>query len=95
MIVCIKSATLCVEGDEIFMTAPSRSNEQSNRSSGRVVARIIWMSIKMLIIPVLCVMALIVGLAVGYTVLGDKPLSDVFDSGTWKHMYDLVFAEGG
>ncbi|QJD88256.1 DNA-directed RNA polymerase subunit beta [Cohnella herbarum] len=53
------------------------------------------MSIKMLIIPVFCVMALIVGLAVGYTVLGDKPLSDVFDSGTWKHMYDLVFAEGG
>ncbi len=53
------------------------------------------MSIKLLIIPVLCVAALIVGLAVGYVVLGDKPLSDVFDFNTWKHMYDLVFAEGG
>ncbi|WP_239615821.1 DNA-directed RNA polymerase subunit beta [Cohnella mopanensis] len=53
------------------------------------------MSIKLLIIPILCIMALIVGLVVGYTVLGDKPLSDVFDSSTWKHMYDLVFAEGG
>ncbi|QMV41732.1 DNA-directed RNA polymerase subunit beta [Cohnella cholangitidis] len=77
------------------MTAPSRSNEQGKRSSGRIVARIIWLSIKMLIIPVLCIMALIVGLAIGYTVLGDKPLSDVFDFNTWKHMYDLVFAEGG
>ncbi|TFE29092.1 DNA-directed RNA polymerase subunit beta [Cohnella luojiensis] len=53
------------------------------------------MSIKLLIIPVLCIAALIVGLAIGYVVLGDKPLSDVFDSNTWKHMYDLVFAEGG
>ena len=86
---------LCAEGDEIFMAATTRSNEASNRSSGRIIARIIWMSIKLLIIPILCVAALIVGLAIGYVVLGDKPLSDVFDSNTWKHMYDLVFAEGG
>ncbi|WP_240702907.1 DNA-directed RNA polymerase subunit beta [Cohnella luojiensis] len=77
------------------MTAPNRSNDTSNRSSGRTIARIVWMSIKLLIIPVLCIAALIVGLAIGYVVLGDKPLSDVFDSNTWKHMYDLVFAEGG
>ncbi len=77
------------------MTATSRPNDQSNKSSGRVIARIVWMSIKFLIIPVLCIAALIVGLAVGFVILGDKPLADVFDSKTWKHMYDLVFAEGG
>jgi hypothetical protein len=77
------------------MKATSRPTDNGNRSSGRVIARIIWMSIKILVIPVLCIAALIVGLAVGYVVLGNKPLSDVFDSGTWKHMYDLVFAEGG
>ncbi|BBI36199.1 DNA-directed RNA polymerase subunit beta [Cohnella abietis] len=78
------------------MTATPRSNDQGNRtSSGRIVARVIWMSIKILIIPVLCISALIIGLAVGYVILGDKPLADVFDSSTWKHMYDLVFAEGG
>ncbi|MCD9022275.1 DNA-directed RNA polymerase subunit beta [Cohnella silvisoli] len=77
------------------MTATSRPTDNSNRSSGRVIARVIWTSIKILIIPVLCIAALIVGLAVGYVILGDKPMSDVFDSGTWKHMYDLVFAEGG
>jgi len=74
------------------MVAASRSNEPGQRSSGRIVARIIWMSIKLLIIPVLCIAALIVGLAIGYTVLGDGSMSDVFDSRTWKHMYDLVFA---
>ncbi|XID91125.1 DNA-directed RNA polymerase subunit beta [Paenibacillaceae bacterium WGS1546] len=77
------------------MTAPSRSNGKSNSSSGRVIARIVWMSIKILIIPVLCVAALIVGLAIGFSVLGDRPVSEVFDIHTWKHMYDLVFAEGG
>jgi hypothetical protein len=77
------------------MTVTSRPTDNGNRSSGRVIARIIWMSIKIFIIPVLCIAALIVGLAIGYVVLGHKPLSEVFDSSTWKHMYDLVFAEGG
>lgn len=79
------------------MTVTSRSSDQkkrNSRSSGRTILRIVWMSVKILIIPIVCVAALIVGLAVGYVVLGDKPLSDVFDAGTWKHMYDLVFAEG-
>lgn len=74
------------------MTAPSSPKGTSNDSSGRIIARVIWTSIKILIIPILCVVALIIGLAVGYVVLGDQPLSDVFDIRTWKHMYDLVFA---
>ncbi|MBO9598996.1 MAG: DNA-directed RNA polymerase subunit beta [Cohnella sp.] len=52
------------------------------------------MSVKLLIIPIVCIAALILGLAIGYVVLGDRPLSEVFDAGTWKHMFDLVFAEG-
>ncbi|RKP47280.1 DNA-directed RNA polymerase subunit beta [Cohnella endophytica] len=77
------------------MKATSRPNEPNRRSSGRIIARIIWTSIKVLIIPVLCIAALIIGLAVGYVVLGNRPTSEVFDSTTWKHMYDLVFAESG
>ncbi|OXS55940.1 hypothetical protein B1A99_22220 [Cohnella sp. CIP 111063] len=76
------------------MKAPSRSNGKSKPSAGKVIARVVWMSVKLLIIPVLCVAALIVGLAIGFSVLGDKPMSEVFDMKTWKHMYDLVFAEG-
>ncbi len=76
------------------MNAPSRSNAKGKPSSGKVIARVVWMSVKLLIIPVLCIAALIVGLAIGFSVLGDRPLADVFDMKTWKHMYDLVFAEG-
>lgn len=79
------------------MTVTSRQTNQNNRSSGssgRTILRIVWISVKMLIIPVVCIAALILGLAIGYVVLGDRPLSEVFDTGTWKHMFDLVFAEG-
>ena len=77
------------------MTGASRPTDKSNDSSGRIIARVIWTSVKILIIPILCIAALIFGLAIGYVVLGDQPLTDVFDARTWKHMYDLVFAEGG
>jgi hypothetical protein len=77
------------------MATASRPTDNGNQSSGRMIARVLWMSIKIMIIPVLCIAALIVGLAVGYVILGNKPLSDVFDANTWKHMYDLVFAAGG
>jgi hypothetical protein len=76
------------------MTASPRPTGPAGRSAGRTIGRIVWMTVKLLTIPVLCVIALIFGLAVGYTVLGGKPLSEVFDINTWKHMYDLVFAEG-
>jgi hypothetical protein len=77
------------------MTEPFRPSGKGNESSGRIIARVIWMSFKIFIIPIFCIAALIVGLVVGYVILGDKPLSEVFDTSTWKHLYDLVFAEGG
>ncbi len=64
------------------------------RSTGRAVRDAVWFSAKILAIPVLCLTALIVGLAIGYTVLGDRELAEVFDWKTWKHMWDLVFADG-
>jgi hypothetical protein len=76
------------------MTASSRPAVPAKRSFGRTFGRIVWMSVKLLIIPVLCILALILGLAVGYAVLGGRPVSEVFDWNTWKHMYDLVFGNG-
>lgn len=76
-------------------TDPRKRSANSSGSSGRTLLRIVWMSVKILIIPIVCIAALIVGLAIGYVVLGDRPLSEVFDAETWKHMYDLVFSEGG
>jgi len=63
------------------------------RSVARTIGRIVWTTVKVFIIPVLCVMALILGMAVGYHLLGSRPVSEVFELDTWKHMYDLVFAD--
>ncbi|MBW5445906.1 DNA-directed RNA polymerase subunit beta [Cohnella sp. CFH 77786] len=76
------------------MTASPRPTVSGGRSAGRTIGRILWITFKVLIIPGLCVLALIVGLAAGYAVLGGRPVSEVFEIDTWKHMYDLVFADG-
>jgi hypothetical protein len=75
------------------MTASTRPTSPPHNSAGRTAGRILWMTVKLLIVPVLCVVALVFGLAVGYAVLGGKPVSEVLDWNTWKHMYDLVFAD--
>lgn len=52
-----------------------------------------WPVVRHLIIPAVCILALLVGMAAGYTVLGDRPLSEVWEIETWKHMFDLIFSE--
>ena len=75
------------------MKAPPRESGKRSASAGRAIGRVLWFCVKLFTIPVLCIVALIVGLAIGYSMLGDGSLSDVFDVATWKHMYDLVFAD--
>ncbi|WP_240489242.1 DNA-directed RNA polymerase subunit beta [Cohnella thermotolerans] len=77
------------------MAASNRPPVRKKRSAGHLLWQIIWTTIKVLIIPVLCIVALVAGLAIGYVVLGKGQLADVFDLNTWRHMYDLVFAESG
>lgn len=55
--------------------------------------RIILSIIRFLLIPALCLAALFVGLTIGYATIGGGEASDVFKFDTWKHLYDLVFAE--
>ncbi|WP_230986929.1 DNA-directed RNA polymerase subunit beta [Cohnella fermenti] len=76
------------------MTASNRPAAKKRRSVWSLFGQIVGTTVKILIIPVLCVVALVVGLAIGYVVLGDGELADVFDMNTWKHMYDLVFTDG-
>lgn len=56
-------------------------------------AKITLKTIRILIIPVICILALIAGLYAGYTVLGKQSGDDVLKWDTWKHLYDLVFAD--
>jgi len=43
-------------------------------------------------IPVIICAAIIVGLYIGYVKLGDQPSADIFRIETWKHIFDLIFA---
>lgn len=45
-------------------------------------------------IPVLFLLCLYIGLYIGYVRLGDQPAHEILQWETWKHVYDLVFAEG-
>lgn len=51
--------------------------------------------IKYLVIPFLCLFALFGGLIIGYVYIGNQDMADVFKWDTWKHVYDLVFADQG
>lgn len=53
---------------------------------------ILWLIFRIVRIPVLCVLAVYIGLWVGYTKLGQQPAEEIFHINTWKHLYDLVFA---
>lgn len=45
-------------------------------------------------VPILLLICLYIGLYIGYSVVGKQPSSEIWELQTWKHMYDLVFAEG-
>src|SRR5262249_11518169 len=53
---------------------------------------LLW-TLRAFVVPVLCVAAIIGGMYAGYAILGKRPGIEVFDIETWKHMYDLVFAD--
>lgn len=68
----------------------SKANGRSRKPLGLRI--LLWMLVKS-IVPILFVIILLVGLYIGFVVIGNKPSSEVFQWSTWKHMYDLVFAE--
>ncbi|MFS0555766.1 DNA-directed RNA polymerase subunit beta [Brevibacillus sp. 179-C9.3 HS] len=47
---------------------------------------------KMVLVPLLLFFSLVIGLMIGYAE-GGKPVSEVFDLGTYKHMWNLMFAD--
>ncbi|GAB6927573.1 hypothetical protein JCM10914A_15560 [Paenibacillus sp. JCM 10914] len=63
----------------------SSSKNASSSASGWKIA--LW-----IMIPFFLVAALLGGLIFGYVVLGRQELDEVFRWGTWKHVFDLIFA---
>ncbi|MFS0836263.1 DNA-directed RNA polymerase subunit beta [Paenibacillus sp. 1P03SA] len=49
--------------------------------------------LKKLRVPLIFLGALIIGLWIGYSGIGGQPTLDIFRISTWKHLFDLVFAD--
>lgn len=86
------SAAAAVGGSS---SAASASAGQGKGGQPRPKKRphIAWRIIRWLLVPVLCVGALIAGLIAGYVYIGGEELQDVWKWKTWKHVFDLMFAE--
>jgi hypothetical protein len=55
--------------------------------------RRIFVILQWVIIPLICIAALGIGLLIGYVYIGKRPMGEVYEIETWRHLYDLVFAE--
>jgi hypothetical protein len=42
-------------------------------------------------VPLFFVLSLVMGLIVGYSVMGDGPVKDIFNPDTWTHIVKLIF----
>ncbi|UFJ40138.1 DNA-directed RNA polymerase subunit beta [Brevibacillus humidisoli] len=74
-----------------YSRRPQQTSEQKKpKPNGRANKRVLLLT-RVLLIPGLLFLSLIVGLMIGYSVLGDRPVSEVFDLRTFTHMYDLIF----
>jgi len=71
---------------EVKTKAKTKVRERSGRNWKITVAKIVM-------VPLLLFFSLVIGLMIGYGVVGHKPASEVLDLGTYKHMWDLMFAE--
>ncbi|MEK3883927.1 DNA-directed RNA polymerase subunit beta [Paenibacillus sp. PL2-23] len=56
-------------------------------------AKVAFWLLRKSIVPIIMIVMLLAGLYAGYTILGSGPKDDVFKIETWRHLYDLIFAE--
>ncbi|MDR6225539.1 DNA-directed RNA polymerase subunit beta [Desmospora profundinema] len=42
-------------------------------------------------LPLLAVIALVGGLLIGYSVVGDDPVGDIFSRDLWQHLYNMIY----
>ncbi|MFE5324137.1 DNA-directed RNA polymerase subunit beta [Paenibacillus sp. NPDC056579] len=68
---------------------PSKKKKAASRPKWK---RVVFSISRWLAIPLLCVVALCTGLVLGYVYLGKRPLEEVYELDTWRHIYDLVFS---
>ncbi|SEN63282.1 DNA-directed RNA polymerase subunit beta [Paenibacillus sp. OV219] len=73
--------------------AQREAAQGKQRKKRNPALRVLLWTLRALVVPVLCVAAILGGMYAGYVILGKRPGDEVFEIETWKHMYDLVFAD--
>lgn len=76
---------------EIVKEEKSDSVDESKRLPTWL--RVIFWILRKSIAPIIMIVMLFAGLYIGYVIVGGQPKDDVFEFSTWKHMWDLIFAE--
>ncbi|OXM86384.1 DNA-directed RNA polymerase subunit beta [Paenibacillus rigui] len=69
------------------------TKKQKKKVSSPKWKRRLFLTWKWLGIPFLCVIGLGAGMVIGYVYLGKRPMEEVYEFDTWRHIYDLVFSE--
>jgi len=68
------------------------SAEEETKQASPALKTLFWL-LRKLIAPIIMVAMLCIGLYIGYVVLADQPSDEVFKFETWKHLWDLIFAD--
>lgn len=68
-------------------------NATDESSQGNPVLKTVFWVLRKLIAPIIMVAMLAIGLYVGYVVIAGQPSDEVFKFETWKHLWDLIFAD--
>jgi Mn2+/Fe2+ NRAMP family transporter len=69
-----------------------RSKEEAPRK-GRIRVRLIPIWLRIIIVALLIFLSVMAGAAVGYGVLGNGEVKDIFTKSTWTHIVELVEKE--
>ncbi|GLB59018.1 DNA-directed RNA polymerase subunit beta [Cytobacillus sp. NCCP-133] len=77
----------------------TREQQKKDRSKeeaplkGRIRIRLIPIWLRVIIVALFIFLSVIAGAAVGYGVLGNGEVKDIFTKSTWMHMVDLIEKE--
>lgn len=71
----------------------AKAEASSNKKRRPKGAQMLLWILRKGIVPIIMVIMLVAGLYIGYAVVGKQPVGEVFSWATWRHLYDLVFAE--
>lgn len=84
-----RQATVSIDNE--VMGEDAKSKTRRRKATNVQERRSLPWYLKFVIVMVLMMASLIGGLAVGYSMMGNGPVSEAFDPATYKHIYDLVF----